>query len=215
MASKSSGQRAAEVSIRPLTLEDVERFRAWGHHTDILFSGYDFPDLSSGRGGYRLQSLLWFYRRHVPLFRWLYAIEDASGSLVGYLKAVRKSLWRGSAEISIVLDPDRIGQGSGSQATELFIGVCFQDLKLRELWLRVLQLNERARRVYEKTGFEYFKSREEPYDDESHREELLRQYPQEFSVRAGKLMSHYHYMKLTRSMYRNRSGRGGETHDGG
>lgn len=197
----SSSERPVNIKVRPLTLEDVKRFSTWGHHTEALFHGYDFPDLASGTGGYGLQSRLWFYQRHVPFFRWLYAIEDSSGNLAGYLKAVRKSILKDRAEISIVLDPAMLDKGYGSEATVQFIRICFHDLKLKELWLRVLRLNLRARRVYEKTGFEYFKTRDEPFGDESHREELLQRFPEEFFIKDGRLMSHYHYMKLTRQRF--------------
>jgi len=201
MTSNSSNQRPVNIKVRPLTLKDVKRFGTWGHHTEILFHGYDFPDLASLSGGYALQSRLWFYKRHVPFFRWLYAIEDSSGNLAGYLKAVRKSILKGRAEISIVLDPAFMDRGYGSEATAQFLRICFQDLNLKELWLRVLQLNIRARRVYEKAGFEYFKIREEPFDDDSNQEELLRRFPEAFFIKDGRLMSRYHYMKLSRQSF--------------
>ncbi len=201
MAPNGIDQRQGSITVRPLKLEDVEGFGSWGHHTDIRFHGYDFPDLAAGWGGYSLQSRLWFYQRQVPSLRWLYGIEDASGHLAGYLKAVRKRFLHSSAEISIVLDPALIEKGYGSEATRQFLHICFNDLKLKEVWLRVVQFNVRARRVYEKAGFHYFTTREEPYDNQRDREELLRQFPQEFFMKEGKLMSHYHYMKLSRQTF--------------
>lgn len=201
MQSRGSENGAEAIEVQPLKLSDVRGFSNWGKHKDVLFFGYDFPDLASRRGGYGFNSRRWFYHRQVPFLRWLYGIKDHTGNLVGYLKAEKKHVFQKEAQISIVLDPAQTDKGYGSEATRQFLRICFDDLDLEAVWLRVLELNARARRVYEKAGFEYVASRMEPYDDQRFREELLQRYPQDFFMKEGKLTANHHYMRLSRMMY--------------
>lgn len=201
MNSNRSNNGPGDITVRPLRLADVSGFSAWGKHTDVLFYGYDFPDLASKRGGYGLNSRWWFYKRRIPFLRWLYGIKDASGTLVGYMKAEKKHFFQQEAQISIVLDPARTDKGYGTEATRQLLRICFEDLHLEAVWLRVLELNARARRVYEKAGFVYVSNRQEPYDDQRFREELLQLYPQDFFVKNEKLTASHRYMKLDRMAY--------------
>jgi len=193
--------RQGDITVQPLKLEDVRGFSTWGKHTDVLFFGYDFPDLAARRGGYGINSRLWFYQRQIPFLRWLYGIKDASGNMVGYMKAEKKHVFQNQAQISIVLDPARMDKGYGTEAVRQFLRICFEGLGLEAVWLRVLELNVRARRVYEKAGFEYFLNRQEPYDEQRFREELLQSYPQDFFLKNGKLTASHRYMKLSRTAY--------------
>ena len=58
------------------------------------------------------------------------------------------------AEFGIMLgDPDRWGQGHGSEATRLMVRYGFETLNLHRIWLHVYEDNARGIRAYEKAGF--------------------------------------------------------------
>ena len=46
-----------------------------------------------------------------------------------------------------------LSQGLGEEAIGLFLKVCFEELNLHRVGLRVLRSNERGMRCYEKCGF--------------------------------------------------------------
>jgi len=197
MALESAGTSNDRVTVHPLRVEDVRRFSQWGHHTDLRFQGYDFPDLSTKKGSYALNQRVWFHKRSVPFLRWLYGIEDPSGNLAGYFKIVKKHVFQSKAELSMILDPDAMGKRYGTEAFIPLLRICFNDLGLEEVWVRVLEFNIRPLRLLEKTGFERYNSRLEPYSNQTHNSELLQNYPEDFSLEGEKLMTRYCYLKLS------------------
>jgi diamine N-acetyltransferase len=50
-------------------------------------------------------------------------------------------------------DKEEWGKGYGTEATALVVKYAFETLNLNRVWLHVFEYNERAVRVYEKTGF--------------------------------------------------------------
>ena len=58
------------------------------------------------------------------------------------------------AEVRIVLGLDAVGKGCGSQALRLVTEYAFAALDLRRVYAYVLAFNPRARRAFEKAGFE-------------------------------------------------------------
>jgi RimJ/RimL family protein N-acetyltransferase len=61
----------------------------------------------------------------------------------------------GSAEVAIFIsDPNFLGQGLGTDALNCLVDFGFGELRLERIWLRVFDYNERARRSYEKAGFQ-------------------------------------------------------------
>ncbi|HEX2140805.1 MAG TPA: GNAT family protein, partial [Candidatus Limnocylindria bacterium] len=61
----------------------------------------------------------------------------------------------GSAEASIVITDKRLqGQGLGTDAMNCLLDFGFGELRLERISLRVFDYNRRARRSYEKSGFQ-------------------------------------------------------------
>jgi RimJ/RimL family protein N-acetyltransferase len=61
----------------------------------------------------------------------------------------------GSAEVAIaIIDKDLQGKGLGTDAMNCLIDFGFGELRLERIWLRVFDYNRRARRSYEKCGFQ-------------------------------------------------------------
>lgn len=59
-----------------------------------------------------------------------------------------------SAELGIMLDPERHGEGIGTEAVELAVAYGFETLGLHRVWSRTDEGNEKMQRVFEKAGFE-------------------------------------------------------------
>lgn len=185
------------LKVYPLRVEDVQRFSLWGHHSDIRFQGYDFPNLAK-KGAYALNQRLWFYKRRVPFISWLYGIEEPSGKLVGYFKVVKKHVFQSKSELSMILDPDAMGKRYGTEAFFPLLKICFYELGLEEVWVRVLAYNVRPLRLLEKAGFERYKSQMEPYTDKAHVRDLLEAYPDDFTLVGDRLMTRYCYLRLSK-----------------
>jgi RimJ/RimL family protein N-acetyltransferase len=61
----------------------------------------------------------------------------------------------GSAEVAIFIsDPRLLGQGLGTDALSCLVDYGFGELRLERIFLKVFDYNERARRSYEKAGFQ-------------------------------------------------------------
>lgn len=61
----------------------------------------------------------------------------------------------GSAEMAIVITDKALqGQGLGTDAVNCIVDFGFGELRLERIWLRVFDYNARARRSYEKAGFQ-------------------------------------------------------------
>ena len=83
-------------------------------------------------------------------FAW---VIDAGGYIgSARLHGVDRRDRRASFAIGI-LDPSRLGQGLGTEATRLVLEYAFRQLGLHRISVRVLAHNERAVRCYAKCGF--------------------------------------------------------------
>lgn len=201
MTADDSASERKRVRVYPLRAWDVRRFEQWGHHTDPRFQGYDFPDLASKKGSYALNQRVWYHKRQVPFLRWLYGIEDPAGNLAGYFKIVKKHVFQNRAELSMILDPLAMGKRYGSEAFIPLLRICFQELGLEEVWVRVLAFNERPLRLLTHTGFQQYESRLEPYSCQTRSAELLAAYPDDFAMVGPRLVTLYCYLSLSRERF--------------
>lgn len=90
--------------------------------------------------------------------------------------AIYKSVYDDQSElvgfVILILDPDghsvefgRIviaqkGKSYGSRAVALIEQVCKEELGRRRIWLDVFEFNQRAQRVYESKGYQFFGTRD-------------------------------------------------------
>ncbi len=73
--------------------------------------------------------------------------------LVGLAQLVAINRVSRNAEFRIKLDPDRLDQGLGSEATHMMCQHAFDDLNLDRIYLYVQERNQRAVKCYQKVGF--------------------------------------------------------------
>lgn len=82
-----------------------------------------------------------------------FSIDDEEGRLIGHT-----TLWGGGlparvATFAIIIGPDAVGRGYGTDATRTMLRYAFDELGLNKVELRVWAFNTRALRAYEKAGF--------------------------------------------------------------
>lgn len=86
----------------------------------------------------------------------IFAIRyDADGPPIGTIQLINISAIHRSAELTIRIGDDvNRGKGAGTDALKLMLDFAWRDLNLQRIWLRVFESNVRAKRAYEKAGFQ-------------------------------------------------------------
>ncbi|MGI9149571.1 MAG: GNAT family N-acetyltransferase [Chloroflexota bacterium] len=133
--------------VRVFNRADVDTWQAWPDYAEHLLVG------TSPRRMPPEQRSRWFEditqrQRQVP-----FAIEDASGLLIGriFLRHVRPE--EGSAVLGIDLHPGYLSRGYGSEALAAFLHHYFDTLNFQRMLLSVAAHNVRAHRCYQSLGF--------------------------------------------------------------
>lgn len=81
-------------------------------------------------------------------------IVMAGSEKVGIVELVSIDWKHRNAEFTIIIDPEYQGKGYSQPATHKALAYGFSVLNLHKLYLFVDKINEKAIRVYEKTGFQ-------------------------------------------------------------
>ncbi|MCD2168501.1 GNAT family N-acetyltransferase [Microbacterium sp. JC 701] len=82
-----------------------------------------------------------------------FSIDDETGNLIGHATLWGATLPARVATFAIVIGPDAVGRGYGTDATRTMLRYAFDELGVRKVELRVWAFNDRAIRAYEKAGF--------------------------------------------------------------
>ncbi len=99
-----------------------------------------------------------------------YAVLDEKGGFIGISELFNISWKNRRAELSITLKPGYRGMGYGSEAIRKLLHIGFQEHGFHQIWLRVLEYNERAIACYRKLGFaEEGRCREESLRRRTHK----------------------------------------------
>ena len=93
--------------------------------------------------------------------KWVHSIESQQhawiidvGGLIGSVRLHSVNATDQRAALAIGIENDsKLGQGFGSEASRLVLGHAFGSMALHRVSLRVLAINTRAIRAYEKCGF--------------------------------------------------------------
>jgi len=141
--------KGEKTRLRFLRREDVDAMLRWGRHDDPLLATYNMPELSP-----RQREDWYLTRTRRGDFR-IFVILDHGENVVGRLSIREIDNHRRQARLGIALDPALVGQGLGTDAVTAFLGFYFEQLRFEELVLDVAAHNLRARRCYEKCGFQY------------------------------------------------------------
>jgi [ribosomal protein S18]-alanine N-acetyltransferase len=80
-----------------------------------------------------------------------FGVFDEAGELVGFYYFEEKPP---DLDYGLGLRPDRVGQGLGLKFFRLGLEYAHERYRPRRVYLHVAEFNERARKVYERAGFE-------------------------------------------------------------
>jgi RimJ/RimL family protein N-acetyltransferase len=137
----------ARTTIRPFTRADVDAWQAWPDYEDQLLVGTSPRRMSPD------QRSRWFdditqRQRQIP-----FAVDDATGEMIGriFLRHVRPE--ERSAVLGIDLHPAYLSQGYGTESLGAFLHHFFEGMGFERMLLSVAAHNLRARKCYESLGF--------------------------------------------------------------
>ena len=137
------------VGLGPYVRELVEEYWRWENDpTTILGFGRQLPESIEARtAGIDIQ----LSNSAFPRFT---VYELKSVRAIGKTELKTDNVTR-NAEFVINLAPEMQNKSYGTEATKLTLDYAFHLISLRMVWLKVLEHNRGAIRVYEKAGFQY------------------------------------------------------------
>ncbi len=120
--------------------------RQWGIHENPLLIGYNFPNYTDK------DIVTWYNYKTKPFYNKYFSIylEDR---LIGYLGMKKISRIFRRSTLGIVLDPNFINKGYGTDVLITFLNYYFYELKMKKMYLDVDLFNQRALKLYLKLGF--------------------------------------------------------------
>lgn len=135
-----------KTKLLNMSIIHAEKTQNWGNHLDRLYADYDFPILNN-------KDLSNWYINKTSNNKVLISILDFEDNLIGYISLRKINLIFKTAEIGIVLDPNKINMGYGSDAIYVLKKWFFRKIKFKTLYLSVAMYNLRAYHTYKKLGF--------------------------------------------------------------
>ena len=140
------------IYLRDYRLSDVEVVHRWRTLDDIVWwtGVYVWPEsIEQAQAFVEAQA-----RNTDPANRKFAICRREDDRYLGHIGYEHLDLRRRNTELGIVIgDPDSLSRGVGAESIDLFLKVCFDELGLHRVGLRVLRANARGIRCYEKCGF--------------------------------------------------------------
>ena len=189
--------KGLKVDIEKLELKDVFDMRKWGIHENPLLEDYNFPMMNDN------EINIWYKMKTARLSDKYFAIKDKEGILIGYMGIKDIKIFRKVSTLGIVLDPDKINQGYGTDVLETFLNHYFTDMKMKKMLLEVSLFNKRAYNLYKKMGFEIDKKYKEEFFDQHMdlRDPYYLKEESSFEISGEKIYNYIYKMSLTRKRY--------------
>lgn len=192
--------RGERVIITPMKLKDVYSMRDWGKHDNPLFFDYNLPPLT------REEVEEWYSYKVEKSNNRYYAVFNKGGSFIGYIgiKRIRK-LWR-DAVLGIVLDPNHIDQGYGTEILSNYLEYYFNEMDMKTMYLEVAKFNKRARRCYSKIGFYIVDEYLSLFFDQAidRKNQYFKEETSSFEIAHGKIYNYIYKMRIDRKTYQDR-----------
>ena len=147
------------IKLHNMRSYETKLTQGWGKHKDRLYADYDFPSLS-------MVELVEWLELKTSKGRAIISISTINDRIIGYISLRNTNRFFKRGELGIVLNPDEINKGYGTEALKTFINWYFKKLKYKKLFLSVAMYNDRAYRVYRKLGFKSKYTFWERFDNE-------------------------------------------------
>lgn len=140
-----------DVFLRELARSDLGLINSWRSDASLIAKlGASFRFVGSDSDEKWFDTYLSQRGTNVRL-----AVCSASAGVVGVCYVLGIDWINRSAEFAIMIGNQAAqGKGIGEAATRLTLRHAFADLNLERVYLEVLDTNDRARRLYEKVGFQ-------------------------------------------------------------
>lgn len=136
-----------KVIINKLILQDVYEMRNWGRHKSLLFSDYNFPKMTDR------QVYQWYEHKSKSSNKKCFGIRNEENKLIGYLTIRGIKRFRKIGTLGLVLDPNYMDRGYGTEVLNEFLNYFFNSLNMKKMILQVAKFNKRAMKCYQKCGF--------------------------------------------------------------
>lgn len=183
----------AEIKFRQAKRADIEDMKKWGRHEDPRFYHYSFPYKEA-------TDLTLWYKSKQRIFKRLYGIF-LDDYMVGYMTLKNIRYFRKIAELGIAVDPNYLNQRIGRKGIHEYLDYCFNYLGFQRIYLKTAYFNERAIKVYKSEGFKQFKEKTENFEEQTYSEEIIKAYPDQFTMKNGKIQTKYLYFEIFRENF--------------
>jgi len=146
--------RGSKVLLREKQLGDAANDYRWRTDRELAYYDAARPFVSS------FQEYLTLFQDELAYanpYRRSLAVEDLTGRHIGNAMYYNIDQMRGEAEIGITIgEREYWSQGYGAEAVGLLVRYLLTKKGFRRVHLKTLEWNQRARRCFEKAGFEEY-----------------------------------------------------------
>ena len=185
-----------DYTLRPLKKSDADLLKYWGRFDDPILYGYEYNDLDED------EKEIWYRLKTRQNSAQYYSIimED---KFVGYIGIKEINYISKKAQLGIVLDPNYVSMGLGSEAMKTFLSIYFKLKKYKKLFLEVNSWNERAIKLYKKLGFKVYDSYFQKFENQDINLDSVDNHEKHFKISRGNIYSKIFKMSLDRKDYIN------------
>lgn len=141
--------QSTRVLIRPWEHHDDGIERTWPPYSDPFSAFWNIP-----RNRTLIEGIFSF-SFGFGTYRWVWAIEDSNGTLIGRISLRDIKYYAQQARLGISLAEPYTSKGIGTEALSLFLDHFFGPLRFTTMRLDVAAFNLRAIRCYERLGFQH------------------------------------------------------------
>lgn len=137
------------IKLRKLLEKDAENMLEWMHYEENkqIFQN-DFMSKTK-------EDVLGFINNSYNEISKNFAVINDDDEYLGTISLKNIDQTNHNAEYAISMRKKARGTGAASEATKLILDFAFDELKLHKVYLCVLNTNLRAKKFYEKIGFQY------------------------------------------------------------
>jgi RimJ/RimL family protein N-acetyltransferase len=140
------------IYLRAYRMEDVDTVHEWRTKNEIVWwtGAYVWPTSEEENRKFVEEQA----QNVDPANRKFAICRKSDDRYLGHIGYEHLNLREQNSELGIVIgDSDSLSKGIGTEAIGLFLDICFDELGLHRVGLRVIEDNKRGRRCYEKCGF--------------------------------------------------------------
>ncbi|UPK76127.1 GNAT family N-acetyltransferase [Nocardioidaceae bacterium SCSIO 66511] len=139
------------VRLRPLREEDLRHLETWWAEPAI--SVLQQHDVRPRPEGSELDTFRRWSANDVPGQAGFCVVRRDEGTLLGHVTIFGADPKNRAGTFAIVLGPEHLGQGYGTEAVRLMVRYGFSEMGLHRIGLQTYAFNDRALATYAKAGF--------------------------------------------------------------